>query len=106
MVLKEVDIIDGGIGLPDWKLSLLLIFSWILTFLISIRGIRSSGKAAYFLAIFPYVIVVTLLIKTITLEGSLNGMYYFIQTDWNRLLEANVSLIQSHISFLRIFLFL
>lgn len=79
-----------GIGNPEWRLTLALLVSWIVTFLISAKGVQSSGKAAYFLAIFPYVIMITLLIRAATLEGSANGMYYFIKTDWDKLADADV----------------
>lgn len=44
-----------------------------------VRGIQSSGKAAYFLAVFPYIVLILLLIRSSTLEGALDGMYYFIR---------------------------
>lgn len=90
-MLNDVDDISDGIGIPNWSLTLLLFTSWMLTFVVSIKGVKSSGKASYFLAIFPYVILLTLLIKAITLEGSGNGIFYFIYTDWYRLLDPNVS---------------
>ncbi|KAJ8939841.1 hypothetical protein NQ314_010970 [Rhamnusium bicolor] len=66
-VLKEIDDISDGI-----------------------EGVKSSGKASYFLALFPYVIMIALLIRASTLEGAGDGMYYFIETDWNRLTDADV----------------
>ncbi|KAJ8957366.1 hypothetical protein NQ318_004845 [Aromia moschata] len=89
-VLKEIDDISDGIGLPEWRLTCLLLLSWFITFLVSIRGVKSSGKASYFLALFPYVIMITLLIRASTLPGAGQGMYYFIETDWSRLLQADV----------------
>ncbi len=35
-----------------------------------IQGVASSGKVAYFTALFPYVVLITLAIKAVTLEGS------------------------------------
>lgn len=49
-------------GLPIWYLTLSLFASWLIIFLIVAQGVKSSGKAAYFLAIFPYVIMIILLI--------------------------------------------
>lgn len=89
--MKEMDDISEGIGAPDWILTLLLLLSWVLTFLVSVKGVKSSGKASYFLALFPYVIMVTLLIRAATLEGAADGMFYFIDTKWERLLDADVS---------------
>nr|CAI5822968.1 unnamed protein product [Callosobruchus analis] len=89
-VLKQKDDISDGIGIPDWRLTLLLILSWLITFLVSVKGIKSSGKAAYFLALFPYVVMITLLIRALTLDGATDGILYFIETDWSRLLDAQV----------------
>lgn len=77
-------------GVPEWRLTLLLLASWAITFLVSVKGVKSSGKASYFLALFPYVIMVTLLVRAATLPGAADGMFYFIETDWNRLLDAEV----------------
>lgn len=90
-VLKEKTRIDDGIGFPEWRLTLCLFVSWAFTFLVSIKGVQSSGKASYFLAIFPYVVMITLLIRAVTLEGAWNGIMYFIRPEWSKLLSANVS---------------
>lgn len=90
-VLKEKTSIDDGIGPPEWRLTLCLFVSWVFTFLVSIKGVQSSGKASYFLAIFPYVVMITLLIRAVTLEGAWNGILYFIRPQWGKLLSANVS---------------
>ncbi|KAL1497742.1 hypothetical protein ABEB36_008648 [Hypothenemus hampei] len=89
-VLRQTDNISDGIGSPDWRLTLCLLASWFVTFLVSIRGVKSSGKASYFLALFPYVIMITLLIRAATLDGAGDGMYAFIETDWNKLKDASV----------------
>ncbi|CAG9830612.1 unnamed protein product [Diabrotica balteata] len=89
-VLKEVDDISDGIGLPDWKLTILVLITWLITYLVSVRGVKSSGKASYFLAIFPYVVMFILFIRAATLEGATEGMLYFIKADFTKLLDAEV----------------
>ncbi|XP_018329353.1 sodium-dependent nutrient amino acid transporter 1-like [Agrilus planipennis] len=89
-VLKEVSQIYDGIGIPDWKLTLCLLFSWIACFVVSNNGVKSSGKFSYFLALFPYVIMFVILIRGVTLEGSATGLLYFIQPQWDKLLGADV----------------
>ncbi|XP_018398128.1 PREDICTED: sodium-dependent nutrient amino acid transporter 1-like [Cyphomyrmex costatus] len=89
-VLREKDSIDDGIGTPDWRLSITLFLSWLTVFLVVIRGVRSSGKAAYFLAIFPYVVLIVLLIRAVTLDGSVNGIFYFITPTWEKLLTPMI----------------
>ncbi|MPC57693.1 Sodium-dependent nutrient amino acid transporter 1 [Portunus trituberculatus] len=62
-VLRMKDDISDGVGLPDWRLTLCLLFSWVVVFLTMAKGVKSSGKVAYFTALFPYVVLVTLLIR-------------------------------------------
>lgn len=90
-VLNQTDSIEDGIGVPDWRLTLCLLFSWITIFLVIIRGVKSSGKAAYFLALFPYVVMVTLLIRGATLPGAVDGILFFITPQWDKLLDPTVS---------------
>uniref|UniRef100_A0A1B0G7U7 Sodium-dependent nutrient amino acid transporter 1 n=1 Tax=Glossina morsitans morsitans TaxID=37546 RepID=A0A1B0G7U7_GLOMM len=89
-VLKEKDNIDDGIGAPNWQLVVGLFISWFCVFMVIIRGVKSSGKASYFLAIFPYVIMIVLLIRALTLPGSLDGILYFIKPQWNKILDPEV----------------
>ena len=90
MVLQEKDSIDDGVGLPDWKLTLCLLFSWLCVILITFQGVKSSGKASYFLAIFPYIILLSLLIRAVTLEGAGTGILFFLTPKWSKLLDPNV----------------
>lgn len=55
-------------------------------------GIKSSGKASYFLALFPYVIMIVLLVRSVTLPGSVNGILYFVTPQWDQLLNPKVIL--------------
>ncbi|KAL9914057.1 sodium-dependent nutrient amino acid transporter 1-like [Glossina fuscipes fuscipes] len=89
-VLREKENIDDGIGVPNWQLVVGLFISWCCVFVVIIRGVKSSGKASYFLAIFPYVIMIVLLIRALTLPGSLDGILYFIKPQWNKILDPEV----------------
>ncbi|XP_076679953.1 sodium-dependent nutrient amino acid transporter 1 isoform X2 [Andrena cerasifolii] len=89
-VLREKQSIDDGIGLPDWKLTVCLLVAWLCIFAVLARGVKSSGKAAYFLAIFPYIIMVSLLARAVTLEGAVDGIIFFVKPSWGKLFDANV----------------
>jgi solute carrier family 6 (neurotransmitter transporter, glycine) member 5/9 len=67
-VIHAKENISEGIGWPIWNLLGFLILSWGLVFVILLKGIKSAGKSSYVLAIFPYVILVILLVKALTLE--------------------------------------
>ncbi|XP_066597904.1 sodium-dependent nutrient amino acid transporter 1-like isoform X2 [Prorops nasuta] len=90
VVLKEKSNIDDGIGWPDWKLTLCLLGSWLAVFLVISRGVKSAGKASYFLALFPYAVILCLLIRAVTLEGAGTGILFFITPDWSKLLKPEV----------------
>lgn len=94
--MKEKDNVDDGIGVPDLQLSLFLLAAWVIIFIVNIKGIKSSGKVSYFLAIFPYCVLFTLLVKASMLEGALEGIKYFIKPNFSKLLDPMVSY-KSHI---------
>jgi solute carrier family 6 (neurotransmitter transporter, glycine) member 5/9 len=86
-VIKLKYDISDGLGFPDWQLTLWLLTAWIAVYLVIVKGVKSSGKVSYFLAIFPYVVMIILLIRAVTLEGAINGIKFFITPDFGRLLE-------------------
>lgn len=89
-ILKETDSIHNGIGSPNWQLVICLVFAWTFIGGILIKGVKSSGKASYFLAVFPYFVMTILLIRAVTLPGAIDGMMYFIRPQWDKMFEAKV----------------
>ncbi|XP_057700938.1 sodium- and chloride-dependent neutral and basic amino acid transporter B(0+) isoform X2 [Corythoichthys intestinalis] len=86
---------SGGIeetGPIVWQLALCLLLSSILVGAALVRGIKSSGKVVYFTATFPYVVLVILLIRGVTLEGARDGIEFYIgsQSNLTKLYEAQV----------------
>lgn len=55
-----------------------------------VKGVKSSGKIAYFLAIFPYVVMIILLMRICTLDGAYEGILYFFTPDFSKLLDPAV----------------
>lgn len=89
-ILKEKDSFKDGIGTPNWQLCICLVIAWMFISGILIKGVKSSGKASYFLAVFPYIVMMILLVRSVTLEGAIDGMLYFITPQWDKILEAQV----------------
>ncbi|CAG0925806.1 unnamed protein product, partial [Notodromas monacha] len=82
--------VDDGLGALDWRLVGCIAFAWAVIFLTLARGLKSSGKVAYFTAMFPYVVLITFLIKGATLKGAGEGIKYFITPQWEKLAEPEV----------------
>ncbi|XP_031829550.1 sodium-dependent nutrient amino acid transporter 1 [Nomia melanderi] len=89
IVLNEVGL-QEGLGEPSWKLVLCLLASWVCVFLVLRNGVKSSGKAAYFLALFPYVIMITLLVRAVTLDGAVDGIIFLFKPTWEKILDPAV----------------
>ncbi|XP_018650338.1 putative norepinephrine/norepinephrine transporter [Schistosoma mansoni] len=54
------------------------------------KGVKSSGKAVWVTATLPYVILSILLIRGLTLEGSLTGIKYYLTPNFSSLLSISV----------------
>uniref|UniRef100_A0A8C7CE26 Transporter n=1 Tax=Neovison vison TaxID=452646 RepID=A0A8C7CE26_NEOVI len=65
------DISDNGS--IQWRLLACLAASWAVVYLCVIRGIETTGKAIYFTALFPYLVLTIFLIRGLTLPGSASG---------------------------------
>jgi solute carrier family 6 amino acid transporter-like protein 5/7/9/14 len=87
-----LDISSGieHLGEMRWQMVLCLLFAWIAVFFCLIKGVKSSGKVVYFTATFPYVVLTILLIRGLTLEGSLDGVKFYIIPDFSRLSDSKV----------------
>ncbi|XP_022105054.1 sodium- and chloride-dependent neutral and basic amino acid transporter B(0+)-like [Acanthaster planci] len=77
-------------GTIVWQLLLCLMCDYVITFLCQIKGVKSLGKVVYFTATFPYVVLIILLIRGLTLPGSDKGVYFFITPRWEYLVKPKV----------------
>ncbi|ESO94021.1 hypothetical protein LOTGIDRAFT_104703, partial [Lottia gigantea] len=89
LMLQEADGLEwlGGVSLRN---CLLLFFTWILIFACLIKGIKSTGKVVYFTATFPYIILIVLLIRGLTLPGFRKGIDFYVIPKPEKLLDPKV----------------
>lgn len=74
----------GGI---QYELLGCLIIGWLLVYSIIRRGLHQSGKIIWFSALFPYVVLFILLGRAVTLDGSYDGLLYYVTPRWDQLLS-------------------
>ncbi|KAM4610477.1 sodium- and chloride-dependent creatine transporter 1 [Polymixia lowei] len=89
---KVLNISDGldQTGVINWELLLCLMAVWVMVYFCVWKGVKSTGKIVYFTATFPYVVLIILLIRGVTLPGAYDGIMYYIKPDWSKLAEAQV----------------
>ncbi|NXI90904.1 SC6A7 protein, partial [Psophia crepitans] len=78
---------SAGLGDPSavrWPLALCLLAAWVLVFLCMLKG------GVYLTATFLYLVILILTIHGATLDGSLNGVRFYLSLDWSRLQSAQV----------------
>ncbi|XP_061183571.1 sodium- and chloride-dependent GABA transporter 1-like isoform X1 [Saccostrea echinata] len=85
--------ITEGINNPGtirWQLLICLTLAWVTVFLCLFKGVKVLGKVMHFAAPFPYLVLLVLLIRGVTLPGAVNGIKFYILPKWERLADYQV----------------
>ncbi|KAL5103592.1 Sodium-dependent serotonin transporter [Taenia crassiceps] len=88
----QIQFSDGfnKMGTVRWEVALCLLAVFTLVYFALWKGVKSSGKAVWITATLPYVILFILLIRGLTLKGSLMGIQYYLLPDFGRLKSIEV----------------
>jgi len=78
------------LGGMRWELVGLLLVVWIVCYLTVFKGTKSTGKAMYFTATFPYIMLIILLIRGVTLDGAAKGIKFYLSPNISKLAEPQV----------------
>ncbi|KAG9472196.1 sodium- and chloride-dependent GABA transporter 2-like [Eleutherodactylus coqui] len=89
---RVLNISDGidHIGSLRWELALCLLLAWIICYFCIWKGVKSTGKVVYFTATFPYLMLIVLLIRGVSLPGALQGIQFYLYPDLSRLQDPQV----------------
>uniref|UniRef100_A0A131XBQ1 Transporter n=1 Tax=Hyalomma excavatum TaxID=257692 RepID=A0A131XBQ1_9ACAR len=78
------------VGSVRSELALYLLLSWIIVFFVTWKGIHQSGKIIWCTALFPYVTLLVLLVRGVTLPGANAGLLFYVTPQWEKLLDPHV----------------
>ncbi|XP_041369478.1 sodium- and chloride-dependent glycine transporter 2-like [Gigantopelta aegis] len=89
---KVLEMSEGwhDMGGVKWDLALYLLLSWVFVSICLAKGIKTSGKAVYFTTLFPYLVMSILFVRGLTLDGSADGLRYYLTPQWDKLGSAAV----------------
>ncbi|CAK6970399.1 sodium- and chloride-dependent taurine transporter-like, partial [Scomber scombrus] len=78
------------IGPVKWDLALCLLLVWVIVFFCIWKGVKSTGKVVYITATFPFIMLIVLLIRGVTLPGASAGIKFYLYPDLARLKDPEV----------------
>ncbi|XP_066595480.1 sodium-dependent dopamine transporter isoform X3 [Prorops nasuta] len=78
------------LGAIKWDIALCLLVVYLICYFSLWKGISTSGKVVWFTALFPYVVLLILLVRGVTLPGSAEGIRYYLNPNFSAITKAEV----------------
>ena len=63
----------------------MLILAWVLMYFCIFRGVKLVGKIVWLTVPLPWIMLVILAVRGLTLEGSMKGLTFYLDPDWTQL---------------------
>lgn len=85
--LGRIDIADARfkLGSIRWNLVLPLAITWTTMYLCIFKGVRLVGKIVWLTVPLPWLMLAILTVRGLTLEGSMQGLAYYLDPVWSEL---------------------
>ena len=77
----------GGL---QWPLVAGLAVTWVALFFIMFKGARVIGKVAIWTVIIPWVLLLVLLVRGLTLPGAIDGLNYYLTPDFSAMANPDL----------------
>jgi len=73
------------LGAIRWKIVLPLVITWTAMYLCIFKGVRLVGKIVWLTVPLPWLMLLILAVRGLTLEGSMQGLVYYLDPVWSEL---------------------
>jgi len=80
----------GHLGAPVISIVIPLAVIWVVLYIIMFKGAGQIGKVAVWTVIIPWVLLVVLLVRSLTLPGAAQGLEYYLKPNWSMLVKGEV----------------
>ena len=82
--------IEGpALGRIRWNIFTPLVVTWVAMYLCIFRGVKLVGKIVWLTVPLPWLMLLILTVRGLTLEGSIEGLAYYLNPDWSELAKAS-----------------
>jgi len=87
----EKDLVGAGSGFNltglSWPVVIGMVASWVLIYLCLFRGVGWVSKVVLLTVPLPWIMLVVLTVRGLTLDGALNGLEFYLEPQWEKLAE-------------------
>ena len=85
--LGKIDIEDARfyLGSIRWNIVLPLVITWVAMYFCIFKGVRLVGKIVWLTVPLPWLMLLILAVRGLTLEGSMQGLVYYLDPVWSEL---------------------
>ncbi|MHC4543208.1 MAG: sodium-dependent transporter [Planctomycetota bacterium] len=85
--LGKIDIGEARfyLGSIRWNIVLPLVITWVAMYFCIFRGVRLVGKIVWLTVPLPWLMLLILAVRGLTLDGSMQGLAYYLDPVWSEL---------------------
>lgn len=88
--LLELNLGPYSWGQVQWELIIFVFATWVAVFITLRRTILFSSHPSSCFSLLPYAILLVLFARSLMFEGARNGILFFIQPDFNELMNSEI----------------
>jgi len=77
-----------ALGSIRWNIFWPLVLTWVVMYLCIFRGVKLVGRIVWLTVPLPWLMLLILTVRGLTLDGQVRGLAYYLNPDWSELARA------------------